>query len=374
MKSPAMGSVASFFSGSYAEAREKFLAAVDAGGARLLESCAHPLTGPDGGALFADLARIGPGDARKALLLISATHGIEGYCGSGCQVGWLAKKHYWRDGAPDVAVYLLHAVNPHGFAWGRRVTEENVDLNRNFVDYAQPLPRNPDYEALAGHINPAVWSPEAIAAADQAIARHYGLPNADFLPRAIHGGQYVNDKGTYFGGFAPTWARRNFEGLVRRHLAHLEELCVIDYHTGLGPLGHGDMIYGNSPAMGRARDWFDHVTPTEEDLEIARKASGGHVANSIPGTLSRHLLSLLPDTRLTAGGIEYGTHDVRSVLKSIRADNWLWTHGDPHSPQGLEMRAFMREMFYPALPEWKIMVFSRSNDVVRQALDGLARA
>ena len=78
MKSPAMGSVASFFSGSYAEAREKFLAAVDAGGARLLESCAHPLTGPDGGALFADLARIGPGDARKALLLISATHGIEG--------------------------------------------------------------------------------------------------------------------------------------------------------------------------------------------------------------------------------------------------------------------------------------------------------
>jgi hypothetical protein len=38
------------------------------------------------------------------------------------------------------------------------------------------------------------------------------------------------------------------------------------------------------------------------------------------------------------------------------------------------MRAFMREMFYPALPEWKIMVLSRSNDVIRQALDGLARA
>jgi hypothetical protein len=227
---------------------------------------------------------------------------------------------------------------------------------------------------LATHVNPRDWTEEAIAAADLAIARHYGLANADFLPRAIHGGQYVNDKGTYFGGFAPTWARRNFEGLVRRHLAHLEELCVIDYHTGLGPLGHGDMIYGNSPAMGRARDWFDHVTPTEEDLEAARKASGGHVANSIPGTLAQRMLELLPGARITAGGIEYGTHDVRAVLKSIRADNWLWTHGDPRSAQGLEMRAFMREMFYPALPEWKIMVLSRSNDVIRQALDGLARA
>jgi hypothetical protein len=134
------------------------------------------------------------------------------------------------------------------------------------------------------------------------------------------------------------------------------------------------MIFGNTPTEGRARDWFDHVTPTEEDLAIARAASGGHVANAIPGTLTSRLPTLLPGARLTAGGIEYGTHEVRAVLASIRADNWLWTHGDPRSAQGLEMRAFMREMFYPALPEWKIMVLSRSNDVIRQALDGLARA
>ncbi|MBM3628345.1 MAG: DUF2817 domain-containing protein [Alphaproteobacteria bacterium] len=367
-------SVASFFSRDYAEARGKFLAALEVAEGKLVESALHPLRGPDGGTLHADLGVVGPADARKALLLVSSTHGIEGHCGSGCQVGWLRWRHHWRDAAPDTAVWLLHAVNPHGFAWGRRVTEENVDLNRNFVDFSRPLPANPDYEALAAHVNPREWSDAAIAAADQAIARHYGLPDADFLPRAIHGGQYVNDKGTYFGGFAPTWARRNFEQMVTRHLAHVEELCVIDYHTGLGPLGHGDMIYGASAAEGRARDWFDHVTPTEEDLEAARKASDGHVANSIPGTLAQRMLELLPGARITAGGIEYGTHDVRSVLKSIRADNWLWNHGDPHSPQGLEIRAFLREMFYPALPEWKVMVLSRSNDVIRQALRGLALA
>jgi hypothetical protein len=368
-----MSKVYSCFSHSYAEAREKFLAAVDAGGARLLESIQHPKPGPDG-AVYTDVARMGPGDARKILVLTSSTHGIEGYCGSGCQISWLRQKNYWRDATPDVAVYLVHAVNPHGFAWGRRVTEENVDLNRNFVDFSQPLPSNPDYEALADHVNPRDWSDAAIAAADLAIARHYNLPNADFLPRAIHGGQYVNDKGTYFGGFAPTWARRNFEAIVARHFAQAEEICVIDYHTGLGPLGHGDMIFGNSPAQGHARDWFDHVTPTEEDLEAAKKASGGHVANSIPGTLSRHLLKLLPKAHITAGGIEYGTHDVRNVLKSIRADNWLWTYGDPNSTEGKEIRAFMREMFYPSVPEWKIMVSSRSNDVIRMALAGLARA
>jgi hypothetical protein len=368
-----MSSVASYFSASYAEAREKFLAAVAASGAQLLESHENPNRGPDG-RLFTDVARIGPADARKLLVLVSSTHGIEGYCGSGCQISWLARRHYYRDATPDTAVILIHAINPFGFAWGRRVTEENVDLNRNFVDFSKPLPANPDYEALAEHINPREWSEAALAAANQAIARYYNLPNADFLPRAIHGGQFVNDKGTYFGGFAPTWARRTFEAIATKHFAHATDVCLIDYHTGLGPLGHGDLIYGNSPGEGRARDWFDHVTPTPEDVEAAKRRAGGHVANAIPGQLSRRLVELLPNTRVTAGGIEYGTHDVNSVLKAIRADNWLWCYGERDSAQGREIRAFLREMFYPAIFEWKIMVSSRSNDVIRMALDGLARS
>jgi hypothetical protein len=307
-------------------------------------------------------------------VLVSSTHGIEGYCGSGCQVGWLAKGHYRRDAAPDTAVVLVHAINPFGFAWGRRVTEENVDLNRNFVNFAEPLPANPDYEALAQHVNPREWTPAALAAADAAIARHYGRPNADFLPRAIHGGQYVNERGTYFGGFAPTWARRTFEAIVVEHLAGAEELCLIDYHTGLGPLGHGDLIFGPPEVAGRARDWFDHVSPTEEDIERAKREAGGHTAGAIPGTLARRLFALLPRTRLTVGGIEYGTHDVNAVLRAIRADNWLWCHGERDSAEGREIRSSLREMFYPAEPAWKVMVFSRSNDVIRQALVGLARA
>ena len=111
-----MALVAAFFSSSYAEAREKFLAALEAGGGRLLESAENPNKGPGDGRLFTDVGRIGPGDAKKILVLTSATHGIEGYCGSGCQIGWLAKHHYWRDATPDVAVYLVHAMNQIGRA------------------------------------------------------------------------------------------------------------------------------------------------------------------------------------------------------------------------------------------------------------------
>lgn len=49
------GSVASFFSQDYAEARGKFLAALEIADGTLVESALHPLRGPDGGALHADL-------------------------------------------------------------------------------------------------------------------------------------------------------------------------------------------------------------------------------------------------------------------------------------------------------------------------------
>jgi hypothetical protein len=342
--------------------------AVAASGAQLLESHENPNRGPDG-RLFTDVARIGPADARKLLVLVSSTHGIEGYCGSGCQVSWLARRHYYRDATPDTAAILIHAINPFGFAWGRRVTEENVDLNRNFVDFSKPLPANPDYEALAEHINPREWSEAALAAANQAIARYYNLPNADFLPRAIHGGQFVNDKGTYFGGFAPTWARRTFEAIATKHFAHATDVCLIDYHTGLGPLGHGDLIYGIRP--GKAGRATGSTTSRRRRRTSRRQAPRRRPCRECdPRPAVAQAGGAPAHRRVTAGGIEYGTHDVNSVLKAIRADNWLWCHGERDSAQGREIRAFLREMFYPAIFEWKIMVSSRSNDVIRMAWTG----
>jgi len=78
----------SSFSASYAEARSKFLdAATDAGAS--LTSYSHPEQGPDSGALFTDCAWIGPKDAKSVLVLVSGTHGVEGFCGSGAQIDWL---------------------------------------------------------------------------------------------------------------------------------------------------------------------------------------------------------------------------------------------------------------------------------------------
>ena len=128
------------FSPSYREARARFVQAADACGAQL-HSDAMALPGADGERLAMDVAIHGPADAAQVLMTTSAVHGIEGFCGSAIQTGWLQSLSL----PPGVAVVHVHAVNPHGFSHARRVNEDNVDLNRNFIDFAQPLPVNADY-------------------------------------------------------------------------------------------------------------------------------------------------------------------------------------------------------------------------------------
>src|SRR5579885_1502749 len=140
-------SFATRFSADYREAREKFLHAVGlVGGA--LRHYPNPLRGPAEEELATDAAWFGPSEAGKVLVTVSGTHGVEGFCGSGAQLDWLLGPGT-APLPPDTAMLFVHAINPHGFAWLRRVTEEGCDLNRNFIDFAKPLPANPGYDELA---------------------------------------------------------------------------------------------------------------------------------------------------------------------------------------------------------------------------------
>src|SRR6056297_2205585 len=129
-------------SATYAESRRAFLDAAAAAHA-VVTHHPHPLAGPDGGDLAVDVAELGPDTADDVVLVVSGTHGVEGYCGSALQRRWL--ETHTGDRPAGVRVVMIHALNPYGFAWVRRVNEDNVNLNRNFVDWAAGAPRNADY-------------------------------------------------------------------------------------------------------------------------------------------------------------------------------------------------------------------------------------
>ena len=363
-----MDRITDCFSDSYSEARTKFLAAVEAGGARLLSSHVNPAKGPSGEDCVTDVAWIGPQDASKLLILVSGTHGIEGYAGSGCHTAWLRERWFERTPTKDTAVLLIHAINPHGFAWGRRVNEDNVDLNRNFVDHAKPHPPNPDYVAIAEHIDPTDWAEPGLGAHNQAIAKFLNRDRHDVMCKAMHGGQYVNAKGIFYGGKQATWSNRLFRQLVAQHGARAKHVAIIDYHTGGGVLGFCDLFIDDDHAGANTRDWFAHVSVIAED----KAAHGKDAQSETPGNLFYSLPEILPGKTLTLCLVELrtgevGGHDI------VRAENWLFQHGDPKSKAGLELRAQMRERFYPSRKEWKLMSVYQSNAMLAEALIGLSK-
>ena len=357
-----MDRIADCFADSYSEARAKFMAAVAKGGARVLSSHTHPARGPHGEDCITDVAWIGPDNARKLLILVSGTHGIEGYAGSGCHVAWLNDGWYARAALRETAVLLIHAINPHGFAWGRRVNEDNIDL----IDHSLPRPENPDYDAIREHIDPAEWAEPSLGRHNAAIARFLERDSHDVTCKAMHGGQYVNPKGTFYGGVKAAWSNRLFREIVARHAARPEHVAIVDYHSGSGVFGFCDLFIDDDHAGARTREWFAQVSVISED----KAAHGKDAQSAIPGNLFNALPEILPGKPVTLCLVELRTGETGGY-DVIRAENWLYQHGDPHSAQGLALRAQMRELFYPARPQWRVMQVRQSNAMLAEALAGL---
>ncbi len=352
------------FSHDYQEARAKFRAAVEEADGHL-ESVTHPERGPDGGELATDIAWFGPRDAEKVLVTLSGTHGVEGFCGSGAQLHWLRRAEHRRLPAGTAAM-LVHAVNPYGFAWLRRVTEDNVDLNRNWIDFSKALPANPGYDQLHDIFCPAEWGDAVQAHTAAELLRFAAEKGPAALQAAMSGGQYNHPDGVFFGGAGPTWSRRTQTEIYRQHLSKAAKVGIIDFHTGLGPWGFGEQIVvvkPNTPEFTRARSWYGAA--------ITSPSGGTSTSSDITGDGLSAAAQILPGVQVTGMALEVGTQSLSDVTLALRADAWLHGHGDPTGPEAAPIKRQIRDAFYGDADEWKGMVAGQGMLVCRQAVAAL---
>ena len=356
------------FSPTYAVARRKFLEAAAAGGLEV-ESHTHPLAGRDGEVLAMDVARDGPADADKLLIVSSACHGVEGYCGSGVQVFALHDAE-WRAKARDagVATLYIHALNPYGFSHIRRFTHENVDLNRNFQDFSQPLPVNAAYREIHPLLLPEVWPPDA--ANNAAVQQYIATRGEATWQAAISQGQHEFADGIFFGGTAPTWSNRTLRGVLRQHGARAARIAWIDLHTGLGPNGHGERIYAGkdeAASVARARAWWDGAGATP----VTSIYDGSSTSAFLTGLMWGSIYDECPHAESTGIAMEYGTVPVLDVMNAVRAEQWLNLHPEAPAEQAAQIKQQMLDAFYTDTPEWKGQIVSQARQAMFQAVEGL---
>ena len=297
--------------------------------------------------------------------MCSATHGVEGFAGSALQTGLLDDGIGARLGA-ETGLVLIHAINPYGFAHLRRANEDNVDLNRNFVDHSKAQPPNPHYAALAEAIAPRRWWLGSRAASLGRLQWIRTFRGRAALHAAVTGGQYVYPQGHFYGGRSETWSNRTLRTIVEGHLSGVPRVGFVDFHTGLGPHGHGEVIVQDppgSPAASRAKEWWgDRVKLTQ---------AGEAVSAELSGLLKLSISSMLPEAEVTAAVLEFGTSPAMQVFRAMQAENWLHHYGGRDTAGGDAIKARMRAVFYPDTDLWKARVWRQGKEVVEQALNAL---
>ena len=351
------------FAESYDEARRKFIAAAWDAKARLHTYARDDLKGARGETLATDIAVIGPDDAERGAIVISGTHGIEGFTGSAVLHRWLATRAGIARGG-EVKLILVHAINPWAFSYRSRTTENNVDLNRNFLREWRGRP-NPGYDALAKLLRFDVRD----AAATLAAWREYRAfldRHGAHLENEMFEGQSHEPDGLCYAGKAPEWSNNVFRRIVREHLSGARGIGFLDWHTGVGSFGQiSHLIFDDvqSPEYAAAASWW----------AIAPQAKSPYGAGTTPkfrGLLCQAIRQELPDANIAGAVVEFGTADEYEIFRADCLDLWLRFEGRDDPDREHLLADYKNSMCPPDL-SWRNLVLREGPAAMDRLIAGV---
>ena len=353
------------YSPTYQVARERFREAALAARAAVDE---HRLTarGPDGRELATDVASVGARRPKHAVVVSSGVHGVEAFFGSAVQVAWLRRLRAGRTAVPaGMTVVLVHAVNPYGFAWRRRTDEQNVDLNRNFLDRGESYAGVPaHYDRVHRLLNPPAPPPRIGMFRVNATLARWRHGSAA-VRTAVAAGQYEHPSGLFFGGGAPAASTRLIQERFWDWTLEAGQVVHLDLHTGLGPFADCQLLI--DPPLDRHIEWYrEHFA----GARVVSAADGGpYVARGVMGGwLARRAGS----RRYRFACVEIGTYSPVRVLGALRAENRAERFSKAGAAPYERAKRELVECFCPANRLWRRKALAHALQVLDQAVTGPA--
>jgi len=341
-----------YYTESYQQAREHFLAATANADQKFQDTIAEDLT--------IDTAVFTARDPRTVLLIVSGTHGVEGYSGSAVQLRFL--EHFLPHLNDQTTLVLIHALNPYGFARDRRVNAHNVDLNRAFHDHQEAYTTaNPALDAALDGLHPLIAPKRPRGNPALETFRFYAriLPTVirakltgtyPALKNALAGGQYRYPDAPFYGGNGRPKEVEVFGRILREVTAGQAQCLVLDCHTGLGK--RGEAVYftangDNTEAFKRLQKiepTFTSIAPSDTQNQEIYEAKGSLVQYAIRHSQAKQTYAF---------GLDIGTISNIPLLYRIVAENQL--HHYPNTPETIaqQVREDFREGFYPSEAKWR---------------------
>ena len=294
------------------------------------------------------------------IVITTGVHGVEGYIGS-VMLDVFFEEIFPTLDREDTGVLIVANVNPYGMKYMRRYNENNVDLNRNFIEDWDnfDLSCNKEYPKVDSFLQPegaignAFWHEVDFYLA---LAKEAALTGADTISDALLTGQYEYPEGVYYGGNgdekSTTYLKSVFADCLN---GEYENIIHIDIHSGYGP--RYNMVIFNSvqdpttEAEAKAAFGYDYIIATDsEDFYVTFGDTTDYfyrLANSM--NTGKDLYS----TCFEFGTIGDGFLDsILSLKYTVDENRNHWYPTDDPMTEEMIHENYM-ELFYPTETEWR---------------------
>jgi hypothetical protein len=297
-------------------------------------------------------------------------HGVEGFMGSAVQL-FLMNNYINDEFLSKTSVLLIHGVNPYGFKYGRRVTENNVDVNRNSdinIDLYQTI--NEGYPRVYDLIN------QKGKVKTRSLGNHFFFLKAirsivkESMPvfrQAVLQGQYKFPEGLFYGG-------NNFEPQINDLAPIIDTICnpyktvfAIDLHT----------VYGERGKL--------HLFPSPVKESVKKRAEtifegsqinwgGSDDFYTMTGDFVSYIGKINSDKIFIPMTFEYGTMDSQTTIGSIKSlhvmvlENQGEQYGYESDIDLEKVKKDFIEMNYPSSNEWRSHIIDETKIMLDKSL------
>lgn len=292
-------------------------------------------------------------DRKEKLLIITAgEHGIEGYPGSAALSMFIDELLVHLD-PKTTGLRLIHAVNPWGMRHKRRVTENNIDLNRNFQrSWENP----PSFPALYSRMKTS-FVPGDVNVNDlpdsltEELKARFTLEELKQLKNSPQG-QLHYENGLYYAGNKMDATSQKLALSFTDWASAYDQILHIDLHTGGGPENELSIIFPDAETRSvkelEQKIAFPYVYKSEESINL-----GDSTAN-----LHQFLQKTFPKKRFTSclfemGTIEENLEDLLFCTRTMINENYLYFQGAGIDADKDEILSNFHRLFYPDCDSWR---------------------
>ncbi|WP_159519485.1 M14 family metallopeptidase [Sunxiuqinia indica] len=301
---------------------------------------------------------------RKLLVLTSGLHGIEGFTGSAIQLMFI-DRILSRLSLEELGVVFIHGLNPYGFKYFRKVTENNVDLNRNCVINPRLYQSiNAGYSKMSN-----LLIPKGELSIDKLQYRFFHLnaiykiikESLPILRQAALQGQYEYERGIYYGGKRLEPQLAALEPLLRTLFEDYQSILSVDLHTGYGKRGKMHLFL-NPINDEKVLAGLDYVLDGE-------KINWGSDADfyTINGEYLEWMGQLANEKLCIPIRFEYGTLDSQKTLGALKSIQIMISENQgaqfgfkDQKSKDRVMQDFL-DMYYPSTVAWRSKVLTDSS-------------